>query len=401
MLGLLLVASALASPARAEHALSAALAEGANPGAVFEHLGDGEVLYLVDAEGRPLLDVRSGEPFVPASTIKLFTCFLALEHFGPRHRFRTEFYLDGNELIVRGLGDPFLVTEEIEHIARELARRIPGREIAGLGIDDSYFASDLSIPGRGRSPNPYDAPVSATAVNFNSVAVRRKQGRVTSADPRTPLTASARELALRQKLRGAARISLGTRERALRHAGELLAAELRKAGVRVGNALDSAASAPSGKPLYVHANSRPLAEVCRSMLEFSNNFVANVLFLDVGASLYGPPASLEKARRAARSTIERHPELRGLRVWEGSGLSRENRATARALAALLELFSPYRHLLPRKNGVLAKTGTLRDTATLVGYLPSRTRGMLRFVLALDGSGSERRWRIVESLARTF
>jgi len=54
-------------------------------------------------------------------------------------------------------------------------------------------------------------------------------------------------------------------------------------------------------------------------------------------------------------------------VREGSGLSRENRITPRALLRLLEAFAPYAHLLPTDGGRLLKSGTLKGVYSYAGY----------------------------------
>lgn len=108
---------------------------------------------------------------VPASTMKILTALAAIRHWGLAHRFHTDFYLgkDGR-LWVRGYGDPYLVSEELDRIVAALRTR-GVRKIAGIGLDDSYFDPALTISGRSASNNPYDAPVTALAANFNTVNI--------------------------------------------------------------------------------------------------------------------------------------------------------------------------------------------------------------------------------------
>ena len=58
-------------------------------------------------------------------------------------------------------------------------------------------------------------------------------------------------------------------------------------------------------------------------------------------------------------------------------------------------------LLPREKGVPHKTGTLRDVRSMVGYLDSDAFGTVRFVIWMDGSGHQRRWRVVDALESAF
>jgi len=132
-------------------------------------------------------------------------------------------------------------------------------------------------------------------------------------------------------------------------------------------------------------------------LIYSNNYVANQVFLAVGLAVHGAPASLEKSRKVARAFVAEHPGLAGLVLVEGSGISYENQATGRALAEALRLFEPHRDLLRQRQGVRHKTGTLKVTKSVAGYLDTRSHGTVRFVISLDGRGSQRRWDIVRLL----
>jgi len=362
-------------------------------------VGPGEVVYVVDERDRVLLDIGGDQPFIPASILKLFTTRLAAERLGLDFRFTTEFYLDGDLLVVRGQGDPYLISEELDRSTAELARRLGDRALAGVVVDDSFFAPHMVVPGEDGSDNPYNALNTATGVNFNTISVRREGGTIVSAEPQTPLTPLAARLARGRDIRAETRINLGSAAGdAARYASELIAAKLRQAGVRVGNRAGEG-RAPAGAPLYVHENSRTLADVCREMLFYSNNYVANQIFLVIGARAEGPPASLAKSVAVADRFVAAHPELRDIRVTEGSGLSYDNRVTAPAMAALLKELEPYRSLLRRQDGIAHKTGTLQATRTLAGYLDTTAHGTVRFVIRLDGARSDRRWPIVERLRR--
>ena len=137
------------------------------------------------------------------------------------------------------------------------------------------------------------------------------------------------------------------------------------------------------------------------MLEFSNNYIANQLFLAVGAAAQGPPATVEKSVRTAKRYIAERPDLLGMVVAEGSGISRSNRATPSALASVLARFEQDRMLLPLEDGVPHKTGTLRDVRSLVAYLDSAEHGTVRVVIWMDGSGHQRRWRVLEQLEKSL
>ncbi len=364
-----------------------------------ELLADGEVVYAVGADDRPLLDINGERSFIPASTLKVFTTLLAAQHLGLGSRFATEFFLEDGLLIVRGKGDPFLVSEELDLVAGELREKLGKRALKGILIDDSYFAPGISVPGVGHSLEAYDALNSATAVNFNTVDLKVKRGKIVSGEAQTPLTPLGRELARRYHIKGEQRISLSASPAEVRrYAAELLAAKLRLAGVRVGPRTGEA-KAPGGPPFYVHENTRTLRDVCRLMLYHSNNYVANQVFLAVGAAAAGPPATLAKSVAVANRFIAAHPGLRGMVVTEGAGLSYENRVTPPEMTALLSLFAPYKDLLRQKYDTPSKTGSLAVVHTLIGYLDTARHGTVRFVVRLDGNRPDYRPQIVGLLRR--
>lgn len=339
---------------------------------------------LVEVAGRPVIARQTDRPMIPASTMKLVTALAAIEHWGLEHRFTTDFYLtEDGWLWVAGAGDPYLVSEELERIASALVRARIG-PLTGIGIDDGLYAQDLRIPGRAASDNPYDAPVTALAVNFNTLHVKAAGGRVTSGEPQTPLTPLARELGGRLGP-GAHRINLKERELALRYAGELLAAKLEAAGVAVGERVRIAARPSGAKRVLTYRNSRDLRAVLAPMLEYSNNFIANQIFLMLAGDPGAAGLDMPRAQRAlTRWAVERFG-WRDFRIEDGAGLSRGNRLSARQLADVVEAFAGHRDLLPEQPGqraVRAKTGTLTGVSAYAGSI-RRDDGWANFVLLIN------------------
>ncbi len=325
---------------------------------------------LLQVQGHDLIAVSPDTPRAPASTMKLLTAFAALETLGRDYRFQTDFYQDdAGWLWVKGYADPYLVSEELDRIS--VALKSKGlREVAGIGLDDTFFGSDIEIAGRSSSDNPYDAPVTALAVNFNTVNLVRDGQQVRSAEPQTPLTASARRLGLAGSV-GKQRVNLRERELALRYFGELLAAKLEGAGVRVRDQIRIAPVPHQAKRLYRHANSRTLVEMIEPMLKYSNNFVANALFLRLADPKGSGSVSMTAARQTMTEFARRRFGWRGFTLEDGAGLSHGNRLSARQMVELLNAFVPYRELLPPQDDnprIRAKTGTLRGVSCYAGYV---------------------------------
>ncbi|WP_172959668.1 D-alanyl-D-alanine carboxypeptidase [Thiomicrorhabdus aquaedulcis] len=155
-------------------------------------------LLFTDEKGRVLQAQAANRAFIPASTTKLVTAYLALQHWGAQHRFKTEFYLQGNTLWIKGYGDPYLVSEELAHMANQLAvklRALGVVKLNGLHLDTDYYSPGLVMPGISNTDNPYDAIPSVLAANFNTINIQKKAGQLSSAEPQTPLTQSGLQVA--------------------------------------------------------------------------------------------------------------------------------------------------------------------------------------------------------------
>lgn len=343
------------------------------PAALFgsEKFTQRDSVLVVNAEGGEVYAWLPEEQRTPASVVKLVTAWAALDKWGAEHRFETEFFVDNNVLWVRGSGDPMLIAEEMDIVAEELNKRLPN-ELTGLSLDASLF-DELRVPGRGSSNDPYNAPLSALSINFNTVSLKLEGGKLRSGEPQTPLTGVAREMAKTTKL-GAKprRVNLGTAERAQRQFAEVLLAKLsRKLEVRVDQTLPNTAEL-----IYRHKNTRPLAEILRGTLEFSNNFIANQLFLLLGQSGETSSLNFELARDAVNQRVNDVFAWSGESLQDGAGLSRDNRLSARQVMQVLDEFESHRLLLreypvsvPKvKSHVRAKSGTLSDVHSLAGYI---------------------------------
>jgi D-alanyl-D-alanine carboxypeptidase/D-alanyl-D-alanine-endopeptidase (penicillin-binding protein 4) len=329
-----------------------------------------------DQQGRLLGSCNIDTPFIPASIIKIPTALAALHVLGADYRFKTEFYRDSElNLYIRGFGDPLLISEEVFRILKTLHEK-GVREVHDIFIDDSSFALEHQPPGRGTSTNPYDAPVGATVVNFNSVSIRvDKRHHTRSAESQTPTLPIMKQLGQRRKagryLINICRKNCEPEKRMARFTAELFRAQMEMIGIKVSGTYGRK-SVPLNAPLlYVYKNSRNLSEVLASMLKYSSNFIANLVYLTVGAQKYGYPATWDKADRAVHETLvqavgEKTASL--IVQVEGSGLSRNNQVTGRAMLQVLQKFTPHAHLLRKRRQVLIKTGTMKGIYNYAGYL---------------------------------
>ena len=139
-----------------------------NPLKQLEQLEQTSLLAL-DSRGNRIASIAQNQTRIHASTLKILTAWLAITHWGLESRFFTDFYLVNNRFLwVKGYGDPFLVSEEIDLIALAL-KKTGLKQIQGLGLDEQFFAANIQIDGQSSSTNPYDAPLAALSANFNTL----------------------------------------------------------------------------------------------------------------------------------------------------------------------------------------------------------------------------------------
>ena len=137
-------------------------------------------IFVTDVEsGETMLSWLPDEPRNPASTIKLLTTLAALDLLGPAYRWKTEIYalgavtngsLDG-DLLIKGYGDPFLVTERVWQMLRNL-RNLGIEHIDGdLLLDDSWFEVAEHDPAAfDRQPlRAYNVAPNSLLMNFKVV----------------------------------------------------------------------------------------------------------------------------------------------------------------------------------------------------------------------------------------
>jgi D-alanyl-D-alanine carboxypeptidase/D-alanyl-D-alanine-endopeptidase (penicillin-binding protein 4) len=382
----------------------------------------------------PLLAQGEKTAFNPASVMKLVTTLAALDSLGPAHTFKTRILLDGalvdgvlqGNLVLQGGGDPALTLERFWLLLREVrARGI--REIRGdVMLDTRYYQLDpIDSAAFDQAPlRPYNAPPAALLVNFNSLNLRLGVVDVGAAkaisarlDPmpaeaplglvnqlqlsdapcngwRESLTPQTENGSLR--LVGAYPSTCGEQSLPLNllsptdTVATTFAALWHELGGLHSGKVRAGAAEASARPLF-EFESPPLAQLVRDINKFSNNVMAKMLFLDLGAARFEAPATWEKGARAVRTWASEHAiEMPELALENGAGLSRNERISAASLAQLLSyaatrpVYYEFAASLPavglegtqkgRMNGSASvgqawlKTGTLNSARNMAGYV---------------------------------
>ena len=401
----------------------------------------GVVVQDIDAPV-PLIAHGEQRALNPASVMKLVTTLAALDLLGPAHTFQTRVLtegeirndvLDGN-LVLQGGGDPSLTLERFWLLLREL--RAKGlREIRGeLVVDGGYYSPPPpDAPFDAYPLRPYNTAPAALVVNFNVLSLwlglgnggvnARLEPSVTSPvlvnqlqtgagacngwrDQFTPRLEDGRLI-----LPGRYPVSCGEQGMTL----NLLAPEAtayayfrplwRELGGVPPVLVQSRPARPEAQSLLVF-ESAPLSQLVRDTNKYSNNLMAKMLFLNLGAERFGPPATQEKGNRAIQAWLRENAlELPELVLDNGAGLSRSARISAASLARLMiwaadrPAYYEFAASLPAaglegtqkkrldEGSTLTgrawlKTGTLDNARSLAGYVlgPDGHRRVLVFLI---------------------
>jgi serine-type D-Ala-D-Ala carboxypeptidase/endopeptidase (penicillin-binding protein 4) len=377
---------------------------------------------------------RAGTAANPASLMKLVTTYAALDLLGPAWTWSTAVWLDGKlhnpgpkgvldgDLVIRGSGDPKLVIERVWLLLRRV-RQAGVKDIRGdIVLDSSAFDAEAQAPADfdGEPLRPYNARPEALMFNFKSLLLAfvpdpaRGVARILAEPPLAGVRVDATvplgsgpcdnwrgalklDAADPQRVHfaGVYAASCGEQTWPMAYAepstygARLIGAMWREAGGELAGKVRDG-RAPRGIAPSFEFSSPPLVEVVRDINKYSNNLMAGQLFLTLGLQFKGS-GSASAARDVIQSWLRGKLGERAADVLidSGSGLSRESRVSAEALAQLLQrawaspVMPEFVASLPIRgvdgtqrrapqsvNGGSAhlKTGSLRDVAAVAGYL---------------------------------
>ena len=387
---------------------------------------DAVSVLVVDAEGKgaPRVSHRAGVPVNPASVAKLVTTYAALELLGPAFTWSTPVYVEGTveagtltgNLYVQGQGDPKLVVERLWL----LLRRVQGlgvRHITGdIVLDRTAFATVAQDPAAfdGQPLRPYNAAADALLLNFKSVVMTFVPDgtghaqieyepalsgvQMTSSVPlvagecndwRGTLNADFSNPA-RFVFAGGYPAACGERAWPVAYADPTTYAVRAVAGAwadmggKLGGQVREGKVPPSLRPAFT-MQSPALSEVIRDINKYSNNVMAQQLFLTLSLQ-QNSAGTLEGSRQIVRSWWRERVGGEPPQIDNGSGLSREDRITAQQLASMLRLAwaSPLMPELVSSLPVAGTDGTLKQLRSRFAGQAHLKTGSLRDVSAVAG-----------------
>ncbi len=431
--------AALAAEPRLPKAIAQALARAQVPASAVS-------LLVVDANGQrpPRLSHRAGESMNPASVMKLVTTYAALDVLGPDFLWKTNVTMDGSvqnglldgNMLVRGGGDPKLVVERLQALLTQV-QASGVRAIHGdIVLDRSAFSEAAGDAAEfdGEPLRPYNTQPDALLINFKTLMMTftpdLAQGRALVRteppmagllmDDSVPLLPSAPCGDWRSDLRasvdspsrvqflGSYASACGERvwpsayadpssfaaraiEGSWKVLGGLLTGQVRDATAPELAMLRSRGTLSGNtSPLRLESPSLPLLEIVRDVNKFSNNVMAQHLFLSLGlhGKLGQTQAGTFEAGRAATQAwwLKILPAAAPPLLDNGSGLSRSGRISARSLAAMLQhaAKSPLADALADSLPLVGVDGSMRERAKAATGRAQIKTGSLRDVSAVAG-----------------
>jgi serine-type D-Ala-D-Ala carboxypeptidase/endopeptidase (penicillin-binding protein 4) len=353
--------------------------------------------FAVGQLGQPAVHWSYGaKTAVPASTLKLLTTSAALSVLGPDHRFTTTVVhgTTRRSVVLVGGGDPLLTARRPTD--QDSAETFP--QSASLEDLARATAAKLVAAGVPRVRLGYDASLfSGPAVNPHWPSTYLPDNVV------SPITALWVD---------EGRDAPGLAERSpdpARAAAEAFRRELSTAGLQVVGDVQEQ-HPPRAASAIAEVRSAPLVQIVQHILEQSDNEAAEVLLRQVAVAR-GRPGSSAAGVLALRATLTGLGlDLRGARLYDGSGLSRDDVVPASVLLDVLRTAAAPEH--PALRGVLtglpvagfsgtvgyrfddhaaaagrgyvrAKTGTLTGVDGLAGLAITRSGQVLLFVAIAD------------------
>jgi len=323
------------------------------------------------ATGKALEGHHSEQALIPASTAKVVSTYAMLRTWKPDFTLETELWGDlqggavKGDLVFKGGGDPFLTDERIWMLAQDLRAKGVTRVTGRLRLDQGAFDGQRYGAGWENTSSDTTPPILPLSVNFNRDAAGRIVG-----DPE--------------------RLAQGV---------------IRRIFAEAGIAVED--GAPNGAPRLLWSfSSPPLRTLVQDINKFSNNFMVEMLMKRFGDGSWA--RGVQRIQAFYQSAYGLPPDRVGL--VDGSGLSKDDRLSAKTLAivlrgayhdfevgpefaASLKVIGGEPFKLHIKDANLArrvrvKTGHLSGVSSACGYLQTPDGKLRVFAILLNGNCQE-------------
>ncbi|WP_093134056.1 D-alanyl-D-alanine carboxypeptidase/D-alanyl-D-alanine endopeptidase [Salinibacillus kushneri] len=430
--------------------------EGAIAGISIRDADSGKVIY--QHHGNKLLS--------PASNLKLFTAAVSLSVLGPDYQFSTQILSDGpirdgvlqGNLYIKGKGDPTLMEEDIQQIAKKLKakgiKKVDGKLIGDdTWYDNERYSQDLpwtdehtyygaQVSALTLSPNEdYDAGTIIVEVTPSNQPGKKAE---VSLSPHTKFVDIHNELETvsenkekdidfkrkhgGNKITVSGQIPVGSSMEKewiavwdpTSYVLQLFKEALTEQGIDITDF--SKGKTPQAAKVLTIQKSLPLSELFIPFMKLSNNGHAELLIKELGRVKKGE-GSWDKGLEVTEDELQKYKvNSEDMVMRDGSGISHVNLVKPNQLSNMLyeiqqeKWFSIYKNSLPiaglseRMEGgtlryrmsnpplmgnVYAKTGTISTVSSLSGYIETVSGNNLIFSILLNNMKDEEKGKLIE------
>lgn len=416
-------------------------------------------LMITNLDGQKsesIFELNATEKKIPASITKITTAAATLDQFPPGHKFKTILAIEpdklegdgvyGGDLYLKGGGDPSFVSENMWFLVNLFERNQITKIKGSIIVDDSLFDAIRFDESRqeNRVDRAYDAPVGAMSFNWNSVNIFVRPD-LNSKKPKIFLDPDVELFTVDNKAqqnngdkseifverKGSNIIvsgSIGKNSKEFvaykniedpaEWSGLNLKLFLKQRNIQVDGKVKSGAM-PKTVKVVAEYESKPIEAILADMNKFSNNYVAEMLTKNISLNGDESGAVRGNLKRGmskindylARVKIDKNQYY----LTNPSGLTRDNKMSARAMTHLLEIirkdFKIFPEFLvslpisgvdgtlkkrmknePAERWVRAKTGYLTNVVSLAGYAGRADGQVFQFTFIFNGSTDETRIR---------
>jgi len=431
-----------------------------NIGIMVQSMRTGKILYHRNAD----------RLYTPASNLKLFTEIASLSYLKPPFRFKTQLFTDQNlqaqstlpgNVYLKFTGDPTLTSGDLNDLVATLKQRGIKRIQGNVYLDRTHYSNKSYGPGWmwDELNLCYAAPLSATIINHNCFTVWLSPGKQVGqlsqlyANKPHPFTEVVNHVATAKtdatcslkldvsknniyQLAGCLPINDKAKELSFAiynlpiYIKHWVAYLFLQNGIQLAGNIEFAKTPDSAYLINTHT-SENLDIIVNKMTKDSDNLIAESLFKQLGYQYNREQATWKNSATALKAILQNKTKvnLKKAVIVDGGGLSRYNLVTPKQLLQLLnyayhdfKIAPEFLSSLPIggidgtlekrlqdktvKGKVRAKTGSMTGVSSLSGFIQTKTKGIVAFVILINGFSGKKKDiipledKICESVARS-
>ncbi|UUM30161.1 serine-type D-Ala-D-Ala carboxypeptidase [Vibrio japonicus] len=332
--------------------------------------GNRASLLVENLDSKTLLSTQNNDQyFPPASTLKVVTALAAKLELSPDFSFETRLEQSGKNWVIRFSGDPTLSTNDLKKMLSSARDKGLNKINGDIWLDNSTFTGYNRAIGW-----PWDilgvcysAPSTAITLDGNCVHASiytQKEGKTRVYVPEHfPIYASTQVKSVTKSEQESSQCGLELisspdnhyqlngclveRKKPLPlkfavqdpelYTQRMVHSVLRQLGIKLQGKIRIGSPSHGNTKLLASHHSEPLNVLLEDMLKRSDNLIADNLAKTLGRTFFHQPGSFNNGTAAIKQIIFAHTgiNLEALPLVDGSGLSRNNRFSSKAMADIL------------------------------------------------------------------